>query len=90
MWSPLVAETVVWYLRRWTLAYLRIKDQQQAQKVVIPPNIAHEFIDNGAFGRTVDFLLNKVGLNITKANYEHDVAHKVNRVYWLTYRSIVL
>jgi len=71
LWSPLVASTVMWFLRRWSLTYL-------ATQEAIYQEISSALVS--AFGRdtegakwTVNFLLEKCLSNLTRFSSEHDV-----------------
>jgi len=71
LWSPLVASSIMWILRRWSLTYL-------ATQEAIYHEISSALVT--AFGRdtegakwTVNFLLDKCLSNLTRLNSEHDV-----------------
>jgi len=71
LWSPLVASSLMWFLRRWSLTYL-------ATQEAIYQEISSALVT--AFGRdtdgakwTVNFLLDKCLSNLTRFNSQHDV-----------------
>jgi len=71
LWSPLVASTVMWLLRRWSLTYLATQEH-------IYQEISSALVT--AFGRdtegatwTVSFLLEKCLSNLTHLSSEHQV-----------------
>merc|ERR1719312_181818 len=71
LWSPLVASSLMWFLRRWSLTYLSTQE-------AIYQEISSALVS--AFGRdtegaawTVNFLLEKCLSNLTRFSSEHDV-----------------
>ena len=71
LWSPLVASSLMWFLRRWALTYL-------APQEAIYQEISSALVT--AFGRdtdgakwTVNFLLEKCLSNLNRFSSDHDV-----------------
>ena len=71
LWSPLVASTVMWFLRRWSITYLAT---QEAIYQEISSALVTAFgRDTEGAGWTVSFLLDKCLSNLTRLNSEPDV-----------------
>lgn len=71
LWSPLIASTSMWFLRRWSLNYLA---HQESMYQEISPAILSAFgRDTEGCSWTINFLLEKCLSNLTKLNTDQDV-----------------
>ncbi|KAI8070967.1 armadillo-type protein [Gongronella butleri] len=81
-YSPRVAETLAWYMERWTKSYLLMDENEYGQ---MSAGLAHAFgkpgPSDGQGTAVLDFLLQQIKANFMLWNAEQDVLTQL--IYWL-------